>query len=53
LCRTRNHAISGLGLGTLGFPEPVARKMTAEAGFTRFATRDFENPINAYYEVRP
>lgn len=43
----------GLGLGTLGFPEPVARRMTAEAGFTRFVTRDFENPINAYYEVRP
>jgi hypothetical protein len=43
----------GLGLGTLGFPEPVARKMTAEAGFTRLTTRDFENPINAYYEVRP
>ncbi|HTY55285.1 MAG TPA: methyltransferase domain-containing protein [Candidatus Binataceae bacterium] len=43
----------GLGLGTLGFPEPVARKMTTEAGFTRFVTRDFENPINAYYEVRP
>jgi 2-polyprenyl-3-methyl-5-hydroxy-6-metoxy-1,4-benzoquinol methylase len=43
----------GLGLGTLGFPEPVARKMTEEAGFTRFTTRDFENPINAYYEVRP
>ena len=43
----------GLGLGTLGFPEPVARKMTGEAGFTRFTTRDFENPINAYYEVRP
>jgi len=43
----------GLGLGTLGFPEPVARRMTEEAGFTRFTTRDFENPINAYYEVRP
>jgi 2-polyprenyl-3-methyl-5-hydroxy-6-metoxy-1,4-benzoquinol methylase len=43
----------GLGLGTLGFPEPVARKMTSEAGFSRFTTRDFENPINAYYEVRP
>ena len=43
----------GLGLGSLGFPEPVARRMTAEAGFTRFATKDFENPINAYYEVRP
>ncbi len=44
---------SGLGFGTLGFPEPVARKMTAEARFTCFTTRDFENPINAYYEVRP
>ncbi len=43
----------GLGLGTLGFPEPVAHKMTAEAGFTRFVPRDFGNPINAYYEVRP
>ena len=32
----------GLGLGTLGLPEPVARKMTAEAGFTRFTMRDFE-----------
>ena len=43
----------GLGLGTLGLPELVARKMTMEAGFTRFTTRDFDNPINAYYEVRP
>jgi hypothetical protein len=42
----------GLGLRRLGFPEPVACKITAEAGFTRFTTRDFENPINAYYEVR-
>jgi hypothetical protein len=37
----------GLGLGTLGFPEPVARRMTAEARFTHYTTRDFENPINA------
>jgi 2-polyprenyl-3-methyl-5-hydroxy-6-metoxy-1,4-benzoquinol methylase len=43
----------GLGLGTLGFPEPVARRMVAEAGFTRFKSHDFDNPINAYYEVRP
>jgi 2-polyprenyl-3-methyl-5-hydroxy-6-metoxy-1,4-benzoquinol methylase len=42
----------GAGLGTLGFPEPVARRMVTEAGFTRFTTRDFDNPINAYYEVR-
>ncbi|HKV55206.1 MAG TPA: class I SAM-dependent methyltransferase [Candidatus Binataceae bacterium] len=44
---------NGAGLGTLGFPEGVARKMTAEAGFTRFKSHDFNNPINAYYEVRP
>jgi 2-polyprenyl-3-methyl-5-hydroxy-6-metoxy-1,4-benzoquinol methylase len=43
----------GAALGTLGFPEPVARKMTAEAGFTRFTVRDFDNPLNSFYEVRP
>jgi 2-polyprenyl-3-methyl-5-hydroxy-6-metoxy-1,4-benzoquinol methylase len=43
----------GLGLGTLGFPEPVARRMVTAAGFTRFKSHDFDNPINAYYEVRP
>ena len=43
----------GAGLGTLGFNETVARRMTAEAGFTRFTRHDFENPLNAYYEVRP
>jgi 2-polyprenyl-3-methyl-5-hydroxy-6-metoxy-1,4-benzoquinol methylase len=43
----------GAGLGTLGFHEGVARAMTAEAGFTRFKSHDFDNPINAYYEVRP
>ena len=43
----------GAGLGTLGFSEPVARRMTREAGFTRFLRHDFDNPVNAYYEVRP
>lgn len=43
----------GAGLGTLGLPEPVARKMTAEAGFTRFTVRDFGSPLNSFYEVRP
>jgi len=43
----------GAGLGTLGLPEPVARKMTAEAGFMRFTVRDFGNPLNSFYEVRP
>lgn len=43
----------GAGLGTLGLPESVARKMTAEAGFTRFTVRDFGSALNSFYEVRP
>jgi len=43
----------GAGLGTLGFSEPTARAMTAAAGFTRFTRHNFDNPVNAYYEVRP
>jgi hypothetical protein len=43
----------GAGLGTLGFTEDVARRMTAEAGFGRFKRHEFDNPFNAYYEVRP
>jgi len=43
----------GAGLGTLGFSEDVARKMAAEAGFTRFEKHDFDNPLNDYYEIRP
>jgi SAM-dependent methyltransferase len=43
----------GAGLGTLGFTEPVARRMVTDVGFTRFQSHDFNNPINAYYEVRP
>ncbi|MDH3686254.1 MAG: methyltransferase domain-containing protein [Myxococcales bacterium] len=42
----------GAGLGTLGFPEAVARKMTESAGFTRFRSLDLGHPINAFYEVR-
>jgi len=43
----------GAGLGTLGFSEQVAREMTAAAGFTRFTRHEFDNPVNAYYVVRP
>ena len=43
----------GMGLGTLGFPQPVAHRMVTDAGFTRFKSHDLDNPINAYYEVRP
>jgi len=43
----------GLGLGTLGFSESVARKMCSEAGFGRFEPIDFGHPVNAFYVVRP
>jgi 2-polyprenyl-3-methyl-5-hydroxy-6-metoxy-1,4-benzoquinol methylase len=43
----------GLGLGTLGFPESLARKMCTEAGFSRFEPIDFGHPVNAFYVVRP
>ena len=43
----------GAGLGTLGFNPAVARKMTAEAGFSRFTEHDFGEAANLYYEVRP
>jgi len=42
----------GAGLGTLGFPEDVARRMTREAGFTRFEPLDLGHPVNAFYVVR-
>jgi SAM-dependent methyltransferase len=43
----------GEGLGTLGFHSELAREMCTDAGFTRFEEKDFGNPINMYYEVRP
>jgi len=43
----------GAGLGTLGFSPDVAERMCREAGFTRFTVRDFDEPANLYYEVRP
>ncbi|MGE0601642.1 MAG: class I SAM-dependent methyltransferase [Dehalococcoidia bacterium] len=43
----------GLGLGTVGLPEPEMRRLTAQAGFGRFArVPGLEHPMNAYYEVR-
>lgn len=43
------------GLGTVGFGEAQARRMTNEAGFARFRRMqdDPNNPLNAFYEVRP
>jgi 2-polyprenyl-3-methyl-5-hydroxy-6-metoxy-1,4-benzoquinol methylase len=43
----------GAGLGTLGLPPELAERMCREAGFSRFARHDFDDPANLYYEVRP
>ena len=43
----------GAGLGTLGFNEEVARRMSAEAGFSRFQTLEYGNAINSFYDIRP
>jgi hypothetical protein len=43
----------GLGLGTLGWNEKVARQMTADAGFRQFQGLNFEHPINSAYWIHP
>jgi len=43
----------GLGLGTLGLHEDLARRMTEDAGFRQFETLDLGHPVNAFYVVRP
>ena len=43
----------GAGLGTLGFNPEVAERMVNAGGFSRFTLRDFDDPSNLYYEVRP
>ena len=40
---------SGFGLHTAA---EVARRMTREAGFTRFEPLDLGHPVNAFYVVR-
>jgi 2-polyprenyl-3-methyl-5-hydroxy-6-metoxy-1,4-benzoquinol methylase len=43
----------GLGLGTLGLHPGLARRLSEEAGFTRFEPLDLGHPVNAFYVVRP
>ena len=33
--------------------DPVGLAQTEAAGFTRFRTTEVEDPMNAYYEIRP
>ena len=43
----------GAGLGTLGLHRALLEQMCRDAGFTRFAAHDIDDPANLYYEVRP
>ena len=43
----------GAGLGTVGFTPQVAERIVRDAGFSTFEVRDFEDPANLYYVVRP
>jgi 2-polyprenyl-3-methyl-5-hydroxy-6-metoxy-1,4-benzoquinol methylase len=43
----------GAGLGTLGLTTELAEQFVREAGFRTFLVRDFDDPANLYYEVRP
>jgi ubiquinone/menaquinone biosynthesis C-methylase UbiE len=44
----------GAGLGTLGFHEVKAREMSAQGGFSRFRTVEYEgDQFNSFYEIRP
>jgi 2-polyprenyl-3-methyl-5-hydroxy-6-metoxy-1,4-benzoquinol methylase len=43
----------GAGLGTLGLSENIARRMSADAGFTRFRRLEIDSAVNAFYELRP
>ena len=43
----------GLGLGTLGLHETLARQFAAEAGFASFELLDLGHPVNSFYVVRP
>lgn len=43
----------GMGLGTLGLHEGLARELAGNAGFKNFETLKISHPINAFYAVRP
>jgi SAM-dependent methyltransferase len=52
-CMTTSLAGGGMGLGTLGLPEPKVKELCAEAGFGSVRRVPLENPFNNLYEVRP
>jgi ubiquinone/menaquinone biosynthesis C-methylase UbiE len=43
----------GAALGTLGLDAPKLHELAAAAGFTRFRQTKIDDPLHAYYELRP
>jgi len=52
-CTPTSLAAGGDGLGTMGLPEPKARALCEQAGFSRFRRLPVDNPFNVLYDVRP
>lgn len=52
-CMTTSLANGGVGLGTLGLPEPKVRELCTQAGFTSVRRLPLENPFNILYEIKP
>ena len=43
----------GAGLGTIGLPPAAAERLVRDAGFSSIERRDFDDPANLFYVVRP
>jgi Methyltransferase domain len=43
----------GAGLGTLGMSPARLESLARDAGFGRIRRLDIDNPVNAFYEIRP
>jgi hypothetical protein len=50
-CMTTSLAADGAGLGTLGLPEPVLRRLAGRAGFSDVRRVAMDNPFNTLYEL--
>lgn len=52
-CMTTSLASGGAGLGTCGLPEPTARELCLEAGFSELRRLPVDDPFNALYAAQP
>ena len=50
-CMTTSLARGGRGLGTLGLPESVLRRLAGQAGFAQVRKAELDNPFNNLYEL--